>query len=29
MSAGGERPKGFKTEAGDKTNLFVLKRRKP
>lgn len=26
MSLEGERPKEFKTHAGDKTNLFVLKR---
>jgi uncharacterized protein (TIGR03067 family) len=25
----GKRPKDFKTKAGDKTNLFVLKRQKP
>ena len=29
LSGSGERPKEFKTTAGDKTNLFVLKRQKP
>jgi uncharacterized protein (TIGR03067 family) len=29
LSLEGERPKEFKTKAGDKTNLFVLKRQKP
>ena len=29
LSLDGDRPREFKTKAGDKTNLFVLKRQKP